>query len=224
MPAITTPEDIELIIEDIGGGGGSRPPVRSSDGGGDDDEGKTRRPSPPAARRYRAAIGIAMVSISIFFLVIVAVFIARWHSVGWIPARVPAILWVNTVVLLTSSFTLELARRRLARGELRQFRLLWMLTTALGFLFVAGQVWAWAQLISQGVFIASTLGSSFFYVFTGLHALHLLGGLVALSHIMVRSSSPARVMQSVSVEIVGRYWHFMDGLWVFLLALLYFGK
>jgi len=225
MPTVTTEQDIELIIEDIGsGGGGGRPPERGGDGGGDDERGKARPSGKPLSRRYYTAITLAIVSITVFFMALVCAFILRRHAIDWVPARLPAILWVNTLVLLASSGTLELARRHLQNGEERRFRRLWMLTTGLGFLFVAGQVLAWKQLVSQGIFIGSNAASSFFYVFTGLHGLHLLGGLAALCYVLLRNFSRARISQAVAAEIVGHYWHFMDALWVFLLTLLYFGK
>ena len=225
MPTVTKEHDIELIIEDIGsGGGGGRPPERGGDGGGDDERGKARPSGKPLSRRYYTAITLAIVSITVFFMALVCTFILRRHSTDWVPARLPAILWVNTLVLLASSGTLELARRHLENGDERRFRALWLLTTGLGIFFVVGQVLAWKQLVSQGIFIGSNAGSSFFYIFTGLHGLHLLGGLAALCYVLLRNFSRARISQSVAAEIVGHYWHFMDALWVFLLTLLYFGK
>lgn len=223
MPGTTLDHDIELIIEDIGGsGGGTKPPVPG--GGGDDDGRKRRRPPQPSPRRYYTGITLAILSILMFFMALASAFIVRRGSNDWIPVHIPAILWVNTLVLLASSATLELSRRRLAWADLRGFRALWYLTTALGILFVAGQVIAWRQLLLQGIFVATNPGSSFFYIFTGLHGLHLLGGLGALLYVLIRNFDRAKVTKPVAAEIVGHYWHFMDALWVFLLALLYLGK
>jgi cytochrome c oxidase subunit 3 len=168
---------------------------------------------------------LAIVSILMFFMVLASAFLVlRGKGNDWVAVRIPAILWVNTVVLLVSSLTLELARRRLANADVLGFRALWTGTTLLGLLFVAGQVIAWRQLFLQGIFVASNPGSSFFYVFTGLHGLHLLGGVGALLYVALRNFDRAKVSRPVAAEIVGHYWHFMDGLWVFLLALLYLGK
>ena len=136
----------------------------------------------------------------------------------------PWILWVNTAVLLTSSVTLEIARRKLRIDNLRGFKQLWTLTTVLGLIFVAGQIIAWTQLAAQGVYVTSRLASSFFYVFTSLHAVHLLGGICALLYVRSRTFIPGRVTRFVAAEVASYYWHFMDGLWLFLLALLYFGQ
>jgi cytochrome c oxidase subunit 3 len=223
MPGTTLDHEIELIVEDIGGGGGGKTPPTPG-GGGDDGGGRKRRPLQPSPRRYYTGITLAILSILMFFMALASAFIVRRGSQDWIPVHSPAILWVNTVILLASSLTLELSRHRLAHADLRGFRALWYVTTALGILFVAGQVLAWRQLFSQGIFVASNPGSSFFYIFTGLHGVHLLGGLGALLYVLVRNFDRAKVTKSVAAEIVGHYWHFMDALWVFLLALLYLGK
>jgi len=138
--------------------------------------------------------------------------------------HLPPILLANTLILLASSFTLEASRRRLSLADPSGFRKFWLLTTGLGILFVAGQLVAWRQLVAQGVYIASNQASSFFYIFTGAHAVHLLGGVGALLYVSFRKSDQKRISLSTAAEITSYYWHFMDGLWVFLLALLYLGK
>ena len=223
MPGATLEHEIELIIDDTGGGGGGKPPAPS--GGGDDSGGPGRRQRQPSPRRYYTGVTLAILSILMFFMALASAFIVRRGSGSdWVPVHIPAILWVNTAVLLLSSFTLELARRRLVDADLGGFRALWTATTLLGLLFVAGQVLAWRQLLLQGIFVASNPGSSFFYIFTALHGVHLLGGVGALLYVAVRNFDRAKVSRAVAAEIAGHYWHFMDALWVFLLALLYLGK
>ena len=134
------------------------------------------------------------------------------------------IIWFNTVILLLSSAVIEIARRRLAFGEVRQFRKIWTVATALGVLFLIGQLIAWRQLVLAGFYVASNQASSFFYILTGLHGLHLLGGICALLYVAFRKFERAGVSQSVAAEVASHYWHFLDGLWIFLLALLYFSK
>ena len=225
MPGTTELPEIELIIEDIGNGGGGKPPTDGGDddGGGDDD--KRRRKDSPSPKRYSTAITIALVSILMFFMALASAFIVlRRGSDAWVTVRLPPILWVNTIILVASSFTLEAARRRLSDSNATGFRKLWLLTTGLGILFVTGQFIAWRQLVAQGVYIASNQASSFFYIFTGAHAVHLLGGVGALLYVSFRKLDKTRISLSAVAEITSYYWHFMDGLWVFLLALLYLGK
>jgi len=227
MPGTTAFPDEEIIIEDIGGGGGGPPPPPDGgddgDGGGDDRN--RRRKSTPSPKRYSTAITIGIVSILMFFMALASAFIVlRRGSDLWVTIHLPRILWVNTCILLASSFTLESARQRLFLADASGFRKFWLLTTALGFLFVAGQLVAWRQLVAQGVYIASNQASSFFYIFTGAHAVHLLGGVGALLFVSFGKFEKTKISLPVAAEITSYYWHFMDGLWIFLLALLYLGK
>src|SRR5580693_9364109 len=222
MPRTTIVEDIELIIEDIGGGGGKLPPTGGDDGG---DSGRRRGPQRPSSRRYATAILIAIVSIVMFFMAMASAYIyLRASSNRWVPLHLPWIVWINTAVLLLSSGVMELARRRLAVGDVRQFRRLWFVATILGVLFLFGQLAAWRQFVLEGFYVATNQGSSFFYIFTGLHGLHLLGGICALLYVAFRKFERAKVSRVVAAEVASYYWHFMDGLWIFLLALLYLGK
>jgi len=231
MPGTPVLDDIELIIEDIRGSGSGKPPSRDDDGDDNGDGGNSggeRRPEPrrSSAKKYSTAIALAMLSILMFFMVLTAAFVVlrvdNLHS--WAGIRMPWILWVNTVVLLASSGTLEMARRKLQVDSLRGFKQMWALTTFLGTVFVAGQVIAWRQLAAQGVYMTSRLASSFFYVFTALHAAHLVGGICALLYVGLRKFETARISRFAAAEVTSYYWHFMDGLWLFLFALLYFGQ
>jgi cytochrome c oxidase subunit 3 len=227
MPGTTAVPEIEIIVKDTGGGGGG--PIPPPDGGDDDDGGgddrNRRRRWSPSPKRYSTAITIGIVSILMFFMALASAFIVlRRGSDLWVTVHLPRILWANTCVLLASSFTLESARQRLYLADASGFRKFWLTTTALGFLFVAGQLVAWRQLVAQGVYIASNQASSFFYIFTGAHAVHLLGGVGALLFVAFSKFEKTKISLPAAAEITSYYWHFMDGLWIFLLALLYLGK
>ena len=227
MPGTTAVPDIEIVVEDIGGGGGgpTPPPGGGDDGDGGGDDRNRRRKWSPSPKRYSTAITIGIVSILMFFMALASAFIVlRRGSDLWVTVHLPRILWANTGVLLASSFTLESARRRLFLADASGFHKFWLMTTALGFLFVAGQLVAWRQLVAQGVYIASNQASSFFYIFTGTHAIHLLGGVGALLFVGFRKFEKTNISLPAAAEITSYYWHFMDGLWIFLLALLYLGK
>ncbi len=225
MPGKLVQDDIELIIENVRRGGGGKPPQR--DGGDDGSSGGGRRDSsrPGQQRRYQTALVVGIVAILMFFMALASAYIVRRGSSGdWTPIHIPPILWVNTVILLASSATLELARRKLAKGDLGAFRQLWVATTVLGVLFLAGQYAGWRQLEAQGIFIATNPASSFFYIFTGAHAVHLFGGVAALLFVAVRKFERAKISRAAAAEVASYYWHFMDALWVFLLALIYVGR
>jgi cytochrome c oxidase subunit 3 len=216
MPGTTATPDIELLIEDRRGGGGGGQPPDGGDDGGDGDYGKRRRKGSPSPRR---------VSILMFFMALASAFLVLHHtSHMWVRVRLPGILWVNTAVLIGSSFVLERARARLSLGDVPGFRKLWLVTTVMGLLFVAGQLVAWRQLVSQGVFIASNQASSFFYIFTGAHGVHVLGGVAALLFVLLRNFEKSQISVSLAAEITSYYWHFMDALWIFLFALLCLGR
>jgi cytochrome c oxidase subunit 3 len=224
MPGTITNKESELIIDDIGGGGGvGKPPVGGGGGGGDGDKGGQRRK--PPQRRYSTAIALGMISILVFFLGLCVAFIVLRHvTEHWASLRLPRILWLNTAILLMSSFTLEMARRRLSRLDVRGFRKLWRVTIVLGGVFLFGQILAWLQLVIAGTYIASTQGASFFYIFTVAHAVHLSGGLAALVYVAVRDFDKGKISVKTAVEITSYYWHFMDGLWVVLVMVLYLGR
>ena len=97
------------------------------------------------------------------------------------------------------------------------------MTTLLGVVFLAGQLIAWRQLAAQGVFINSHPHSSFFYVLTSLHGLHLLGGVIALSYVTVAAfRMRIGLKRRAAVDVTAIYWHFMDGLWIYVFVLLFF--
>lgn len=224
MPAIPTTHEIELIIEKKpgNGGGGKLPPVEHNGGG---DDGKRRPNRKPSPARYYTGIAIGIVSILMFFMALASAFLVlRRGSAHWIPVHIPALMWLNTAILLASSATLEAARHRLTQGRVADYRKLWMVTTSLGIVFLIGQVVAWRLLEAQGIYLASNPASSFFYIFTGAHALHLFGGVAALIYVAKRNFDQSQVSRTVASEVASYYWHFMDGLWLFLLTLLYLGK
>ena len=148
--------------------------------------------------------------------------VRRGLSDDWASMAKPAILWVNTVILLASSFVLDLSRRALKAGNRSRFNFWWSAGTALGILFLVGQSVAWYQLRQAGVFVATNPSSSFFYVLTAAHAFHLLGGVAALVYVDIQAwrlrLGPAK---RTTIDIAAVYWHFLDGLWLYLMILFY---
>jgi cytochrome c oxidase subunit 3 len=154
-----------------------------------------------------------------------ALVVRKGSSLDWRSFTLPSILYLNTLILLASSVTLEIARHRVAafmnglktRSE-HPARWLYV-TLGLGLLFVAGQYLAWKQLSAQGLYLATNPSSSFFYVLTAAHALHILGGLCGLLYV-IRKLNNSTLRRNTLVA-TARYWHFMDALWVYLLVLLW---
>ena len=186
--------------------------------------GSMRSTAEPEAPQTGVWIGLAAITMT--FAAFTSAMIVRQGSANdWRHFSFPPILYFNTLVLITSSFTLQISRRRLASaasGEVHSAKS--ALTTlyatlGLGCLFVAGQYAAWLQLRSQGLYLATAPSSSFFYVFTVLHALHVLGGLAGLLLVITRLRH--MTLRRSTLDAASQYWHFMDALWVYLLFLLW---
>jgi cytochrome c oxidase subunit 3 len=217
MPGTIT-DEIEII--DAGHGGGTDIPA----GGDDDGEGSGGSWQMPQ-RAYFTVIQLGIAGITMFFMALTSSFLVR-KGLGndWVAFSFPRILWVNTLILVASSFTIQAARRYLHEDQRAAFKRWWALTTGLGILFLGGQLIAWRQLARQGVFLVTNPSSSFFYVLTAAHGLHLVGGILALLYVSQRNWQRSRMSLGTAADVASIYWHFMDGLWVFLLALLYLGR
>ena len=221
MPGTVT-DDIEIILSGTGRGGGSG----NVPAGGDDDGGAGGSGLPAIPRRaYYTAMQLGLAAIIMFFMALTSSFLVR-KALGadWVVIALPPVLWFNSLVLLASSATIQWANRRMDSGDAKGFRYWWALTIALGLLFLAGQVIAWRQLAAQGLYLSSDPDSSFFYLLTAAHGLHLAGGVLALLYVAFRRWEKSRITQATAASLAGIYWHFMDGLWLFLLALLYLGR
>jgi cytochrome c oxidase subunit III len=225
MPGSAITEDIAPIK--AGKGGGGTPSGGNGHGGsGDSGAGGSRNTGEVPQRTYVTGMTVGLGGVLMFFMSLVSAFIVRKANADWAVLAMPRVLWFNTAILIASSFTLVHARKRLRAGDDASFRHWWTVTTILGIFFLAGQVIAWRQLVAQGLFLATNPSSSFFYVFTVAHALHLLGGVIALISLALRSPSRPfrRLTLTTATEVAAMYWHFMDGLWVFLFLVLLLGR
>lgn len=170
--------------------------------------------SPPGL--YRIGLVALLIAIFAFFAALVIAYYWRSsHPPFWGPIQLPQTLWLSTVVILASSVTLEIARRVFRKGQWRLASRFLLATACLGGVFLASQLTAWRELVDQGVYMAQNPHSSFFYLFTGLHAAHLIGGLIAL-FVVILAKSKRREL----VDVVGYYWHFLGVLWIALFAIL----
>jgi cytochrome c oxidase subunit 3 len=181
--------------------------------------------------KYRIGMWAGLASILMLFVSLTSAYIIRQtkglgDNVGdWVDLNMPPVLWLNTALLLVSSITVELARRRLKGNDYAGFRRWITLTTLLGAGFLVGQFAAWRDLRAQGIYLRSNPHSSFFYVLTSLHGLHLLGGVIALAYVTL-AALRLRIgfKKRVTVNVTALYWHFMDGLWIYLFLLLFFWR
>lgn len=174
-----------------------------------------------------SGVWVAIFAITMSFMAFTsALFVREGTAVDWTHLTLPPILYVNTVVLLLGSLTLVMASRIVNAQVLLDSREVktvmgWLLATlALGALFIVGQYIAWTQLAAQGLYLATNANSSFFYVFTGMHILHLLGGIAALVYLVGQLVGSHTTFRRSSFHNTAIYWHFMGVLWVYLLFVL----
>ena len=180
--------------------------------------------SSPAAT---TGIWVGLTAIAMTFVALTSALVVRkGSSTDWQHFALPTMLYFDTCVLLGSSVTLAIARRRFAAslGGLRSGlanSASWLyFTLMLGLVFVSGQYVAWLQLRHEGLYLSTNPSSSFFYVLTAAHALHVLGGLGGLVLVVYRISKSS--LRRSTLDIASRYWHFMDVLWIYLFLLLWF--
>ncbi|MGH9941790.1 MAG: cytochrome c oxidase subunit 3 [Pyrinomonadaceae bacterium] len=214
------------------GGPGSRPNGNGSrgpkGGGGGGGSGKDGDHSPH--QQYRIGMWVALASIMMLFAALTSAYVFRADSTQtWQTFGVPSLMWVSTGLILLSSVTYEIARRSLKRDFPRAYQRWLVVSLLLGVGFLLTQVLAWRQLVAQGIYLATNPHSSFFYLLTALHGLHLLLGVLGLSYLWLRTlrarhtlpDARASERERAGADAMGIYWHFMDGLWVYLFGLLF---
>lgn len=178
----------------------------------------------PAPSSSAIWVGIAAICMS-FAALTSALIVRQGASSDWRHLTLPPVLFFSTFVILVSSGTLEVARRHVAafmtgRAAHVESPRRWLyITLGLGLLFVASQYMAWVQLRSQGLYLATNPNSSFFYLFTAIHALHVLGGLAGLLRVIIKLSHST--LRRSTLDATAYYWHFMGVLWVYLFVLLW---
>jgi cytochrome c oxidase subunit 3 len=176
---------------------------------------------PPAS----TGIWVLLFSITMTFLAFTSALFVRQASLDWQHLTLPPILYLNTLVLIASSVTLEIARREVGAfmrplSKAIDYPSRWLYATlGLGLLFVAGQYVAWLQLRAQGFYLATNPNSSFFYLLTAVHAIHVMGGLGGLVRVMVKLNR--LTLKRSTLVATARYWHFMGVLWIYLLLVLW---
>ena len=177
--------------------------------------------------RYRIGMLVSLASIAMLFTSLSSAYIVRSGvTYDWYPMAVPRVMFGSTALLLLCSVSIEIARRKLKQGLGATYSKYLLLTGFLGLGFLVSQLIAWRQLQAQGLYIASSPHSSFFYVLTGAHGVHIAGGLLGLAFLWLRSrrqlDKPGWVAKrQAAADAVSIYWHFMGALWIYLFLLLF---
>jgi cytochrome c oxidase subunit 3 len=177
------------------------------------------RSTPPAAAR--TGLGVFLAVVSSLFALFISAYAMRMQMPDWRALPLPKILWLNTGMLILSSIALHGARRAARQGDEEELKIGLLAAGVTALAFLSGQLLAWRQLTADGYLLSTNSANAFFYILTGAHGLHLLGGLVALGSITAKAwqgAGPERLR--LGVELCATYWHFMLLVWLILLSVL----
>jgi cytochrome c oxidase subunit 3 len=170
---------------------------------------------------HKFTLWVAIGSILMMFAGLTSAFIVKSNLVGWRDVEMPQIFWVSTAVIIASSITVQLALRSFKQRDMGRYRQLIAMTFILGMAFVVMQWLGFRELwYDQNVTLKGVTGAGqFLYIIFGLHALHVLGGVIALLVMFIKAFfGKSKNYSSVPVELAATYWHFVDLLWIYLLV------
>jgi len=169
---------------------------------------------------HKFILWVAIASIVMMFAGLTSAFVVKSNLPGWKDIVMPKIFWFSTVAIVLSSVTVQAALRSFKQREMQRYRMLMALTSVLGVTFVVLQWLGFQSLWNQNIrFIGSAGAGQFLYVIFGLHALHVLGGIMALIVLFIKAFfGKIKLYSSVPVEVAATYWHFVDLLWIYLLV------
>jgi cytochrome c oxidase subunit 3 len=169
---------------------------------------------------HKFTLWVAIGSILMMFAGLTSAYIVKRSQASWLMIEIPMMFWYSTATILASSVTVQLALKALKKREIINYRRLLLVTAVLGVLFIVLQVAGFRQFAAQDIRLVgagSNASYSFLLAISGLHGIHVLGGVVALVVIAIRAlSSSTRNYSSVPLEIAATYWHFVDALWIYL--------
>jgi cytochrome c oxidase subunit III len=170
---------------------------------------------------HKFTLWVAIASILMMFAGFTSAYIVKRNQANWFSFELPKVLWYSTAVIIASSITVWLAEKRFKQREMQAYRGLITATFLLGLLFVALQVIGFITLSRNGLPLNRNVSVSFLYIIVGVHAMHVLGGIIALLVMFAKAfSSKVRSYDAVPVEVMSTYWHFVDFLWIYLLVFL----
>jgi cytochrome c oxidase subunit 3 len=176
---------------------------------------------PLAMHPKKFAMWLFIVSIAMLFAAFTSAYIVRQAEGNWLIFELPDLFWFTTGIILISSGTMHWAYRSVKQGNSESAKLPMLITTVLGIAFLVGQVMAWGELVKNSVYFVGNPAGSFVYVLSGLHGLHIVGGVIFLGIVLARIyRQKIDASNLVSMEMCATYWHFLDGLWLYLFIFL----
>jgi cytochrome c oxidase subunit 3 len=170
---------------------------------------------------HKFTLWVAIASILMMFAGFTSAYIVKRNQANWFSFELPIVLWYSTGVIILSSLTLWLAERCFKKREMASYRNLLTTTFVLGVLFVALQLVGFYTLSKNGLPLQKNVSVSFLYILVAVHLLHVVGGIIALLVMFAKAfSNKVRNYDSVPIEVMSTYWHFIDVLWIYLLIFL----
>ena len=170
---------------------------------------------------HKFTLWVAIGSITMMFAGLTSAYIVKRNQPNWLTFELPIIFWYSTAVIILSSVTIWFGKKYFAQQQMAKYRQMLLLTTLLGVLFVVMQFIGFRQLWADGITLTKNVAYSFLFIIVGLHAVHVIGGVIALIVIFFKAfSRRTKNYSSVPVDLIGTYWHFVDFLWIYLLAFL----
>jgi cytochrome c oxidase subunit III len=168
---------------------------------------------------HKFTLWVAIASILMMFAGLTSAFIVKSNLIGWSQVKLPKAFWWSTAAIVLSSITIQMALRSFRQREMRTYRILIAITFVLGILFIALQWTGFSSLWEQHIrFNGSAGAGQFLYIIFGLHALHVLGGIIVLLVMFLKAFfGKTKSYSAVPVEVAATYWHFVDLLWIYLL-------
>ncbi|QHT66605.1 cytochrome oxidase subunit III [Rhodocytophaga rosea] len=167
------------------------------------------------------AVWLFIVSIVMIFAALTSAYLVRRAEGNWLEFELPAIFWINSAILLASSISIQWAYFSAKKDNLNSLKAGMVLTVVLAIAFLVGQWYSWVALVDRQVFFVGNPSGSFLYVLTGLHAVHLVTGLVFLVIMLIASFQfKIHAKSMVRMEMCTTYWHFLDILWLYLFVFL----
>ena len=167
------------------------------------------------------ALWLFLVTVVMIFAALTSAYIVRQAEGNWLEYELPEIFWITSGIVVLSSISLQVAYYAAKKDNFLLLRTCMVLTVALGIAFLVGQWYSWVALVDQEVFFVGNPAGSFLYVFTGLHAAHLISGVIFLIIVLISTFGTKVHSQSLNtLEMAATYWHFLGGLWLYLFLFL----
>lgn len=180
---------------------------------------------PLSMHPQKFALWLFIVSVVMVFASLTSAYIVRESDGNWFEFQLPELFYINTVIILLSSFTMQWAYISAKKNNLNQIKIALLLTIGLGLAFLVGQYYGWLQLDNMDIYLEGNPSGSFVYILSGLHGIHIVSAIVFVMIVLVNAMQfKVHSRNMLRLEMCVTFWHFLDGLWVYLFLFLLLNK